>query len=406
MTGAPPASLAPDSRAYSNGPSLVVGSTQAMLASVAARGGSFLVLVIASRAMTASQFGAFGLWFSVASALASLATLGPGEQLAYAIARGGQLGFKRQVGLLLGPAAVAVPLMAALPLFDPPLGTGMAGTALWLAIVGQLIAMHMLRGLGRVGEASFLALGLPSVLRVGSLALVGPGDASAALASLALVTVLAVVGLAARIALLHPETGNERNPVPTLAVKGLSIGVLWVLLQQNDVIWLGLLRGPQAVAEYLPTMRLAEASTIVAASINFAAVGQFAGERRPSHWLWRDLRIANGVGTLALGALSIIALRGLIEDVLGRSLLPLGPSCFLLAGYLLLTVGQPSIGRAYASGDQAPFFTTALVTVTAAVTVMGMAVAVAGTLGAAAINGLQYGLLGLWLLRAKPERTT
>ena len=376
---------------------IIIQSLQSLVAGLLARGGSLILLVLASRSMGTREFGRFGFALSAAVTLASAMTLGPGDQIAYSLARGERLRRHSLLALLLAPIVASSLLVLYVEVVESALLGGLAaGAALCVSSIGQLVTLHILRGMGRPGKASMLVLGGSSMLRVVAISVLAPHQAEEALVVLSVTNIVALVPLGTYVLGIR-DTEVAPRAMAALSTKGIALGMMWVLLQQVDIVWLGALRGAEALAGYLPTMRLAEAATLLAASTNLVVVKE-VGREGSTHALWRNVRVSNGVSTFAFGCTTLLILRGPMERLLERPILPILPTVCLIAGYVLLVIGQPSIGRAYSSGAQSPYFRTALVVILITTIGMGLGVAYAGATGAAFSNALAYGLVGVWLL--------
>jgi O-antigen/teichoic acid export membrane protein len=267
------------------------------IASMLAKGSAFAVTILLVRRFPPADAGAFFLALAAAATMGPLLSFGMAESIARIVPSldaqerhtesGDVVRSSIRVAGAIGGVAGAVGTIVALLLVPTFVG--------WLASVGCLaillaveaIGCAFLRSRRRVVLAETVQAIAPVVF-LAVLVLVGRGEGPTAgrlfliRSGLELAAVAVVLGLVLRM------TRSSRAGRPGRSLLHASFpfwvcGLVWLALGNADVLILGLARGPEAVADYVPILRTADLTAFVqglfAVYVLPTAAGLFASGR-------------------------------------------------------------------------------------------------------------------------------
>lgn len=174
---------------------------------------------------------------------------------------------------------------------------------------------------------------------------------------------------------------------------GLVLGLTYLTLQQSDVVALGVLGHREAVASYVPSMRLLEAASLGTTILAFYVPGR---ARRTSVRATRRLSRYAFASYLICGGLVVLVgphiIGPLLDDQATWRWALAGP---LFAGYLLLAPAALWLQRLVIQGCVRAIALLGCATAAANVSLLVALVPRYGAIGAAVANGISYGVLSL-----------
>jgi O-antigen/teichoic acid export membrane protein len=247
------------------------------IATVLAKGAAFLATIILVRRLPAGEAGTFLLALAAASTLGPLVSMGMAESAARLVPRldvGGSEAdgngvIRSSLRVVASVAVAALVASVAVALMVAP------SAAAWAAAVGGLATMLALDAVGaaflRARRHAFLAemmQALGPVVFLGALmistqnARPTSGDAFLMRAAIELVATVALLVAVMRMT-HHRPAAHGRWSLLGSAMPFWIAGIVWLALQNVDVLILGLTRGANEVAGYVPILRTADLSAAI-----------------------------------------------------------------------------------------------------------------------------------------------